>query len=224
MIGWEANLFLQRAATAVALSLTLMGCQTEPSGSGNMPVAVAPNRASATSSDAIAFRCPLPGAAVTYSNGITLRYTGAEPNDPFVCLRRNANGDTQRLLYNVYPLPAVNEQAIRAGMARLWPASQGGSSSFVYISETTAGGGHTSQFQQRWRVERRERLSIGGNERDTVVLTRVREGMLGNNFHATNTLWVDVATGLTVRSDIAVTRGVSNEQNVVATAITAPGN
>jgi hypothetical protein len=152
----------------------------------------------------VQFRCPPAGTRVNFETGF-LQFDGADPADPAVCLATNSNGQQQRRLYNFWVLPLDDERAVRQGFAALWPAAPGRTASYTFIGR--AADQNTFRYAERWRVLRTEALNIGGVSRNTVVLERTQEGMLGNTFLGTDTFWYDVDTGAFLKRNVTVTRG-----------------
>lgn len=216
----EAKLLAQRAAAAAALSIVLMGCQTEPSSSGNAPVVARPAGNAPAPPGSVAFRCPVAGTVVHLNTGGRLEYRGADPSDPTVCLATNASGQQQRRLYNFFSLPLTDERSVRQGLQSLWPMAVGGTANYVFIGRTDRG--ETFQYTESWRVLRAEPLTIGGVVRNTLVVQRTQEGRMDNRFLGTDTHWWDTATGAWVKGEVSVTRGNTSSRPYQATSITRP--
>jgi len=154
------------------------------------------------------FRCPSPGTTVTYSDGSTVRYEGADQNDPSVCLLTSSDVQQIRLLFNFYRLPAADEASIRRGFSALWPLEIGKKASFNFIG--TSRTGRTFLYRDTWQVERAERIMLDGEQRHVLVLTRMQEGMLDNNFSGTETYRYDPQTGVFLSRTVQVQRGISS--------------
>ncbi len=206
-----------RLLTLLAGAWALAGCQTD--GGGAAPVAATPAAWSVPGGASLAFRCPAAGTAIEFTNG-ALTYRGADPTDPVVCLATNAAGQEQRRLYDFWILPIEDEASLRRGFAALWPLTPGGGASYSFIGHTQR---HTSsRYMESWRVLRTETLEIGGSPRNTVVLQRRQEGMLGNNFLGTDTFWFDIEAGAFVKRDVGVTRDRSSGRPYEALSIAIP--
>lgn len=206
-----------RLLTLLAGAWALAGCQTE--GSGLTPVTAAPAAWSVPASASLSFRCPAPGTAIAFTNG-SLTYSGADPADPVVCLATNAAGQAQRRLYDFWILPIEDEGSIRRGFAALWPLSPERGASYTFTGRSERN--NTHRYAVTWRVLRTETLEIGGSPRNTVVLQRRQEGMLGNHFLGTDTFWFDVDIGAFVKRDVGVTRDRSGGRPFEALSIAAP--
>lgn len=206
-----------RVLAALAGAFALMGCQTD--GGGAAPVATSPAAWSVPGGASLAFRCPAAGTAIEFTNG-ALTYRGADPTDPVVCLATNAAGQEQRRLYDFWILPIEDEASLRRGVAALWPLRPGSGASYTFIGRTERQ--TSSRYAESWRVLRTETLEIGGSPRNTVVLQRRQEGMLGNNFLGTDTFWWDIETGAFLRRDVGVTRDRSSARPFEAVSITTP--
>lgn len=222
-------------AACGAVALLLGGCQADPASSQARPatsaatvaaVATVPSGGATTVStpavpaSGVAFRCPATGTRLTFGNGGYLEFQGADPADPVVCLARNANGQQQRRLYNFWTLPLDDDSALRQGFGALWPAVPGKTAAYTFIGRTADN--NTFRYSERWRVVGAEILQIGGSPRATMVLERVQEGMLGNNFLGTDTYWFDVQTGSFLKRQVSVTRGRAGVSSFEATSIIAP--
>jgi hypothetical protein len=186
-----------------------------PAASRAAPPAAAP-AAPIVPEGPVAFRCPPAGLRVTYADGSVWLSRGAAPGDPEVCLSRS-EGHEARLLFNLYPLPASDEAAIRAGMRALFPAAPGRRSDFVFFA--SAWGGGASQFRQGWRVVRREALEVEGQPRPSLVLERRHEGMFNNRHLSVETYWWDIATGAWLRREVAVVRLQSSARPFLAVRV-----
>ena len=206
-----------RLLAALAGACALMGCQTD--GGGAVPVATTPAAWSVPGGAILAFRCPAAGTAIAFTNG-ALTYRGADPADPVVCLATNAAGQEQRRLYDFWQLPIEGEASLRLGFASLWPLRPGGSASYTFIGRSQSN--NTHRYAESWRVVGTETLLVGESSRNTVVLERRQEGMLGNNFLGTDTFWWDIETGAFLKRDVGVTRDRSSARPFEAVSITTP--
>ena len=209
-----------RLLTLLAGAWALAGCQTD--GDGAAPVVATPAAWSVPGGASLPFRCPAAGTAIEFTNG-ALTYRGADPADPadpVVCLATNAAGQEQRRLYDFWILPIEDEGSLRRGFAPLWPLAPGRSASYTFIGRTERQ--TTSRYTETWRVLRTETLEIGGSPRNTVVLQRRQEGMLGNNFLGTDTFWFDIEAGAFVKRDVGVTRDRSSGRPYEALSIAMP--
>ncbi len=206
-----------RLLSLLAGAWALAGCQAD--GGGAPPVAATPAAWSVPAGASLPFRCPAAGTAIAFTNG-ALTYRGADPTDPVVCLATNAAGQDQRRLYDFWILPVEDEGSLRRGFAALWPLAPGRSASFAFMGRSERN--NTHRYAETWRVLRTETLEIGGSPRNTVVLQRRQEGMLGNNFLGTDTFWIDVGTGAFVKRDVGVTRDRSSGRPFEALSIAAP--
>lgn len=206
-----------RVLAVFAGACALMGCQTD--GGGGAPVATAAAAWSVPAGASLSFRCPAAGTVIEFTNG-ALTYRGADPSDPVVCLATNAAGQEQRRLYEFWQLPIEDEASLRRGFAALWPLTPGGGASYSFIGHTQRQ--TSSRYADSWRVLRTETLEIGGSPRNTAVLQRRQEGMLGNNFLRTDTFWFDIEIGAFLKRDVGVTRDRSGGRPFEALSITTP--
>ncbi|MBX9593187.1 MAG: hypothetical protein K2X46_02395 [Roseomonas sp.] len=206
--------------TALTVSLALMGCQTEPVGTGGGLVTSMPVGTSRPGAEAVAFRCPEAGTRVIFGVGGTLLYHGADPADPTICLRAGSDGVRQRMLYNFYQLPLTDERSVRQGLQRLWPLAVNKSVDYIFIGQTDSMSTH--QYAENFRVLRAEVLMIDGSPRNTLVLRHTQEGRLDNRFLGSSTYWWDTATGAWLKREVSVTRGQSSSRPYEAIGITVP--
>jgi len=196
-------------------AILLIGCQTSGNEGSSQRTQVAATQTPATATVqnatvAVAgFRCPSPGTTVTYSDGRTVRYEGADQNDPSVCLLTRSDGQQIRLLFNFYNLPTADEASIRRGFSALWPLETGKTASFTYITHSRDVT-RTFRYRDTWRVERAERVMLAGEQRQVLVLTRMQEGMFNNNFSGTETYQYDPQTGVFLSRTVQVQRGISS--------------
>jgi len=201
--------FVKYALMTSAILLT--GCQTSGNEGSSQRTQVATNQTPATVQNATVavagFRCASPGTTVTYYDGRTIRYEGADQNDPSVCLITGSDGQQIRLLFNFYRLPTADEAGIRRGFSALWPLEIGKTASFTFIGTDRTG--KTFSYRDTWRVERAERVMLDGEQRNVLVLTRMQEGMLGNDFSGTETYRYDPQTGVFLSRTVQIQRGVS---------------
>jgi hypothetical protein len=165
---------------------------------------------------AIPFRCPPAGLRLTFNNGTHRLHHGTDPADPTVC-RIGDQPNIERVLFGYTSLPVQDEQARRAGLARIWPAQVGARFSYTFFG--VPGGGTTSMYRDTISVLRREILVVGGQQRDTIVIAFEQEGMAGNNFLGTTTFWWDIETGAWLKREVSITRGTSTARNYAATRI-----
>ena len=204
--------FVKYALMTSAILLT--GCQTSGNEGSSQRTQVAANKTPATVQNATVavagFRCPSPGTTVTYYDGITIRYEGADQNDPSVCLLTGSDGQQIRLLFNFYRLPTADEGSIRRGFSALWPLETGKKVSFTFIAAASRDVTRTFLYRDTWRVERAERVMLAGEQRHVLVLTRTQEGMFDNNFFGTETYQYDPQTGVFLSRTVQVQRGISS--------------
>jgi hypothetical protein len=206
-----------RVLAALAGACALMGCQTD--GGGAAPVARTPAAWSVPGGASLPFRCPAAGTAIEFTNG-ALTYSGVDPADPVVCLATNAAGQEQRRLYDFWILPIEDEAGLRRGFAALWPLTPGRRADFTFIGRSQSN--NTHRYAESWRVLGTETLRVGESSRNTVVLERRQEGMLGNNFLGIDTFWFDIEIGAFLKRDVGVTRDRSGGRPFEALAITTP--
>ncbi len=82
---------------------------------------------------------------------------------------------------------------------------------FIYVSS-----GNRNQYKDTWSFVREEKIMVGQNQINTLVFSRVQEGMLANNFVGRWTHWLDPVTRIWIKHEVQVTSGY-------ATGINTPG-
>ena len=203
----ERTLFRPVGRAAAAGMLLLLGACQGGDGNGGPVLAAPPG-----------FRCPAAGTRVTFASGVVVTHQGPDHADSSICLSATGAGQPQRLLYNLFPLPLVDEPTVREGYAALWPLAVNRAVRFVNRQEA---GGTIWEFQETWRVERAETLAIDGVARPTLVLRRTQEGVRDNRFLGHQVYWLDTATGLWLKRTVEVIRGNAWGANYEATRIEA---
>jgi len=123
-------------------------------------------------------------------------------------------------MYNFWSLPLIGEPAVRSGISAVWPMAPGGRTSFVFIGRSFDG--NTFQYQETWRVERAERITVAGAPRDTLVVRRTQEGRLNNTSLVHETYWYDLASRTWIKREVETVRGQSIARPFEATRIEVP--
>jgi len=198
----------------------LAGCQTDTAGGGNAPVTATAGATLIAAPAPVAFQCPAAATRVTYNDGAITSYIGIDPADASVCRRTTSAGQQQRLMYNFWSLPLIGEPAVRSGTSAVWPMAPGGRTSFVFIGRSFDG--NTFQYQETWRVERAERITVAGAPRDTLVVRRTQEGRLNNTSLVHETYWYDLASRTWIKREVETVRGQSIARPFEATRIEVP--
>ncbi len=199
-------------ASALAISLTLAlpfalaGCKTP----------------SAQSEKAWVFACPEPESRVTWDDGRSLVFRGADPADAGLCL---ADAGTTRLRLTWGLVEATNSEGSGhgPGMASLFPARTGTNASYA-ATVSYPGSGIRYPFETRWRVAAFEPLVVPAGRFDAVVLERMVNGT-GANAAQTYTVryWLDGVSGILLQRKVELGRGGSSLlRNLQATAVTLP--
>ncbi len=191
------------AALAVLGSVFLLGCQPSVS------IPTGPSFGS------VPFRCPNDGTVVTWVSGRTARYAGVDPADPVTCIVRTTSGD-QRWLYNLWRLPLSDEQSVRRGLTNFWPLEAGKEVRFSYL------GSNGQLYMEHWRAVRAERIRVGEQERNTILIARTQEGMGSNYFSGTFFIWIDTDTGADLKRVDTVLRGNATSGGYEAASIRTP--
>jgi hypothetical protein len=164
----------------------------------------------------VAFACPRAGVVEERGLG-KLQYTGPASSDPMVCNRLNYKNESESRLFNFYLLESSSNAAVKAGLSDLFAGRQA-RVSFDYTSPTRY------LSHETWTILRREKISIGGQQLDTVVFDRETLYQTRGAFHGHFVQWLDPKNGLWVKSETNVISGQVNGQpsNYQDHAITLP--
>jgi hypothetical protein len=154
----------------------------------------------------VAFTCPRPGVIEERGLG-KLQYTGPASNDPMICNRLNYKNEPESRLYNFYLLEGTSNAAVKTGLSDLLSGRQA-KVSFDYTSPTRY------LSHETWTILRREKVSIGGQQLDTVVFDRETLYETRGAFHGHFVQWLDPKNGLWVKSETNVISGQVNGQPV----------
>jgi hypothetical protein len=183
---------------APLLILLLAACQQDA-------VTSLPSRAIAAGPPVPAL-CPPAGLVVRRSDGRDVRHHGRDRTDPEVCISSIVGQPGfWRDLHGLAPAgntasgDSLGEQA-RAGLRPLVPLATGRQAS--YLMMVRDGG-----WQMTWRVVGDETITLRAGRFDTWVIEVVDEGRMNANFRGERRLWIDKATGATLRQDARVVRG-----------------
>lgn len=189
----------------VAAIFLLGACQAAPPG-------VTPAVQDLASFAPVPFRCPAAGTVVTHWNADPVRYAGAKADDPEVCLIRGM-GRPQEQLYLFFGAPSTEgmtagEAVIRAQMARFWPLEPGKEVEFIYTDAARFGVAF-AVHREHWRVLRAETVDLDSGQHETVVVSRMRDTMIGPDRQVEHTYWIDRGTGAVLRTQSVMYRGIN---------------
>jgi hypothetical protein len=191
---------------APGLALALVGCKTP----------------SAQTEKTWIFACPEPDSRVTWDDGRSLVYGGADPADAGTCTAQ-AGGTPVRLAWGMVEATTNEGRGHGPGMASLFPARTGANASYT-ATVSYPGSGIQSPVETRWRVVAFEALEVPAGTFDAVVLERMVNGT-GANAAQTFTVryWLDGVSGILLQRKVEVGRGGSSLlRNLRATAVHLP--
>lgn len=205
------------------LVLVLLLAACAPAGSG--PGAPGPAGSAVTSPSATVVagvRCPPRGMVVQRTDG-QLRYDGAAPDDPAVCVVVRNDGTRVRVLAALYSLPTRDEDAVRRGLASLFPLAVGREAT---IRRDVAPFGLPEQsvaVSETLRVVGEEAFPVAGTTRPAWVIQRTHRNLRENTTQEA-TFRVDRATGALLASTGGEANvGTYGSRPFRATGITVPG-
>ncbi|MDB5371916.1 MAG: hypothetical protein JWP04_558 [Belnapia sp.] len=191
---------------ALALSAGLAGCKT----------------ASVQAEKTWFFACPEPGSQVTWDDGRSLAFDGADPADAGICLARSGTAPV-RLTWGMVEGTNSEGSGHRPGMVSLFPAKTGGNASYT-ANVSYPGSGIRYPFETRWRVVAFEPLEVPAGRFDTVVLERMVTGTGANASQSfTVRYWLEGVSGILLQRKVELGRGASSLlRDLRATAVTLP--
>lgn len=189
---------------APGLALALAGCKTP----------------SAQTEKTWTFACPEAESRVTWDDGRSLVFGGADPADAGICLA-HAGSAAVRLTWGVVEATNSEGNGHRPGMASLFPAKTGANASYT-ATVSYPGSGIQYPFETRWRVVGFEPLEVPAGKFDTVVLERTVNGTGANSAQAyTVRYWLEGVSGVLLRRKVELGRGgTSLLRNLQATSLT----
>ena len=167
-----------------------------------------------------AFACPPREASVTYDDGRSLTFTGADPADANICLA-DAGGRPVRLIFGVVEEGPNEGRGHREGMNRLFPARENGNADYQAIV-VSPGSGIQYPYGTRWRVLGFEQLQVPAGSFAVVGLERQVTATPPNNQQITFRYWLDQGSGIVVKRQVEVLRGSSLQRGYQATRLTLP--
>lgn len=214
---------LLAAALAACLSLGLSGCEgtTSAGRPGLQASSIGPagkDTPPPTPTGPVIweFSCPPAGTKARYTNGRSIVWSGAEPDDSMICLGLEDGREVRRILALV-DAPRDREAAsgYRAGVARLFPARVGSSTSLFVPGGVNA--------EEVWQIRGVSPVTVEGRLYRVVRLNRVQRQLDGTSWQA----WdykIDAITGTMIGFDMAAALGgrTVGAPGVLAVAIDLP--
>lgn len=169
------------------------------------------------------FACPEAESRVTWDDGRSLVFTGADAADPAICTASTANGGTVRLVWGIVEEMSSEGRGHRPGMQSLFPARTGMNVSYT-ATVSYPGSGIQYPFETRWRVVGFEPLQTLAGRFDTVVLERMANGT-GANAQQSFTVryWLEGVSGILVQRKVTLGRGATSLlRDMQATVVSLP--
>lgn len=164
--------------------------------------------------------CPPQGAGVTWDNGTTLAFAGADPANPAMC--RAMRGDSPvRFAFGLVEDNQAEGRGHAEGLAPLFPARLGATARYRSTSRST-GSGIQYDFENFWRVVGFEPVAVPAGRFDALVLERRIVAAAPNNQSVVMRYAVDTASGIVVRREVTVERGGSIQRGFQASRVQVP--
>lgn len=188
------------------LALALAGCKTP----------------SAQTEKTWIFACPEPGSRVTWDDGRSLTFSGADPADAGICLAQSG-ATAMRLTWGLVEATNREGSGHRPGMGSLFQARTGANASYT-ATVSYPGSGIQYPFETRWRVIGFEPLQVPAGTFDTIVLERIVNGTGANATQAfTVRYWLEGVSGILLQRKVELGRGGSSLlRNLQATSLSLP--
>lgn len=168
------------------------------------------------------FAYPEPESRVTWDDGRSLVFGGADPADAGICLGQSGSAAV-RLACGMVEATNSEGSGHRPGMASLFPAKTEAKASYT-ATVSYPGSGIQYPFETRWRVVGFEPLEVPAGKFDTVMLERMVNGT-GANATQTYTVryWLEGVSGILIQRKVEPGRGGSSLlRNLQATSLTLP--
>jgi len=155
------------------------------------------------------FACPEAGSRVTWDDGRSLVFAGADPADPGICVARTATGAPVRLVWGMVEETSVEGTGHRPGMESLFPAKTGANASYT-ATVRSPGSGIQYRFETGWRVLGFEPVEVPAGKFPAVVFERRVQGTGANAAQSfTVRYWVEGVSGIVLKRVVEVGRGGS---------------
>ncbi|MBB5695902.1 MULTISPECIES: hypothetical protein [Acetobacterales] len=140
--------------------------------------------------------CPPAGTVAVRDDGVRVRYAGADPNDPAVCLVRTQQG-TARALGGLLTTHPMNEGIRRQALASLFPLAPGRSSTARYqlVNQAFRPDMQPVPFEESFRVVGETVFQTESEERPAWAVEGTLRSMLDTSFVLHSTYTIDKETG-----------------------------
>jgi len=153
--------------------------------------------------------CPPAGTVAVRDDGSRIRYAGADPNDPAVCLVRTQQG-TSRALGGLLTTHPMNESIRRQALTSLFPLAEGRSSTARYRLVNTARADFlATPFQESFRVSGETGFQTEGETRPAWIVDGVLQSMMDNSFILNSRYTIDKETGAILAQETTSSTGAT---------------
>lgn len=151
---------------------------------------------------------------VLLSNGVELVYLGNDPNDPEICVLNSVGRGTYGMIFGItigygptFFHSSLNQE--KSSLRSLFPLSPNKSASYILMRTDGA-------WRRTWRVLGQQQITVPAGTFDTHVIELIEEGQFSNTFRGEQIQYIDRQTGLPVRVDSRIVRGLGNWPSWVA--------
>ncbi|WP_198368151.1 hypothetical protein [Roseomonas sp. KE0001] len=141
-------------------------------------------------------RCPAPGSKVERTNLPTITYRGADPASPLICLdqarqpRFLGYWSTQSAFFNAGGKQLLSTFAEwKGGPSRVVNIDYFGSDRY----------GNSTTVNEKWQILGQEQADVRAGSFDAIKVRRAYS-VVGTSYTFTETLWIDRASGMPVKS------------------------
>lgn len=190
MTGRRKTTWIRLAAPLLAVGILCMGSSRSSFGQSPAP---------ATRHYPDGFSCPPAGITVQTSDGFTIKFQGADPHDPEICvwdsirLNKKAPGRFLYALHNVND-HSVHFDQIRDAYRQFFPLAVGKT-----VQKLVTGEKFGSTERLTLTVERVDTMNIGATIRHAWVIHEQGLGSFGNDTHMDNYYWLEVGSFVLLR-------------------------
>ena len=153
--------------------------------------------------------CPPAGMVAMRDDGSRVRYAGADPADPAVCLVRTSQG-TSRAVGGLLTTHPMNEGIRRQALASLFPLAPGRSSTARYqlVNQALRPDLQPVPFEESFRVVGETGFHTESEERPAWTVEGTLRSMLDPSFVLNSSYTIDKATGAILAQSTTSSTGV----------------
>ncbi|PWC26845.1 hypothetical protein CR165_20995 [Pseudoroseomonas aestuarii] len=178
----------------------LLGAAAVLSGCGTGRVSMSDTQAARPISGVV---CPPAGTVAVRDDATHVRYAGADPADPAVCLVRGPAGTTQRMIGGLISTHPVNDAQRRAAIAGLFPLAPGKATSVSYtLVSPLVPHPQAFPFEESFRVSGDSSYNLNGTTRPTWVVESSLRSQLDPAANFNMTYNIDKETGVILSYNI----------------------